>query len=109
MSTKYNITLDQGSDYILDLNLSRAGIELDLTGYAIRGQIRPTITSSTLSASFTGTVVDASLGQFQISLSAATTAAMTHGMYYYDVEIYKSPYVTRLLEGTLLVRPEVTR
>jgi hypothetical protein len=109
MAAKYNIIVDQGSDYDLSVNLTNDGVAIDLTGYAIRGQIRPTITSATLSASFTGTTVLASSGQFLISLTAATTTAMSPGLYYYDVEIYKSPYVTRLLEGTLTVRPEVTR
>lgn len=109
MAAKYNIVLDQGSDYNLSMNLTNAGTAVDLTGYSIRGQIRPTIISSTLSASFTGTTVSDSLGQFLITLSASTSAAMSPGVYYYDVEIYKNPYVTRLLEGTLTVRPEVTR
>lgn len=109
MSAKHKIVVDQGSDYNLKLTLSQDSVGLPLTGYNIRGHIRPSIGSSTLSASFVGTVIDDTIGEFLISLPASTTTAMTPGLFYYDIEIYNSPYITRILEGTLLVHPEVTR
>jgi hypothetical protein len=109
MAVKYDITIDQGSEYILNLTLSQNGVGLALSGYAVRGQIRPTIASSTLSATFTGTAIDAGLGQFRISLSASTTTTIVPGQYFYDVELYNGNTITRLMEGKVLVRPEVTR
>jgi hypothetical protein len=109
MSAKYNMVIDQGSDYDLKLSLSQGGAGLSLVGYVVRGQIRSTIASSTVAATFTPSVIDDTTGIFMISLSAATTAAMTAGQYVYDIELYKAPYVTRILEGTILLKPEVTR
>lgn len=109
MAAKYNITIDQGSDYALALDLTQDGVALtNLTGYAVRGQIRATYYSTTYN-SFTGTVVDDATGRFKISLAASVSAAMAPGIYYYDVEIYKDTYVTRLLQGTVCIVPEVTR
>lgn len=106
---KYNIVVDQGSDYTLNFDFKRDGVPLVLTGYAIRGHIRPTKSSNTLTASFTGTTVDASAGRFKISLLAATSSALAAGLYYYDVEIYYGASVSRVLQGTLQITQEVTR
>lgn len=101
--------VDQGSDFVLALELTRDGAAMtNLTGYNIRGQIRSTFTSTT-SVSFVGEAVDDTLGHFRISLTAAVTAAMTAGVYVYDVELYTGSYVTRILQGTLTLLPEVTR
>jgi len=109
MAAKYNIIIDQGSDYTLNFTFERNNVAMDLTGYNVRGHIRPTITSSTLTASFTGTVIDASMGRFKISLLAGTSGALAAGLYYYDIEIYNGALVTRVLQGTLQITPEVTR
>ena len=45
-----------------------------------------------------------------MSASATSTAGLTPGQYVYDVEIESSAgTVTRLLEGTVTVNPEVTK
>lgn len=109
MSAKYNIVIDQGSDYNLKLTLSQGGAGLSLVGYAVRGQIRSTVNSNTVAATFTPSVIDDTIGVFMVSLDAVTTAGMTAGHYVYDIELHKTPYVTRILEGTVLLKPEVTR
>lgn len=106
---KYNIIIDQGSDYVLNFDFERNGVPLPLNGYSIRGHIRPTRTSSTLTASFTGTTVDASIGSFKISLLAATSTTIAAGLYYYDIEIYNGSLISRVLQGTLQITQEVTR
>ena len=108
---KYNITIDQGSDYALQLTVKENAVAKDITGYGVRGQLRPSITSSTLTASFTGSLVTAASGILKVELTNTTTAAMSPGKYYYDVEIYTSnnAIVQRLIQGTATVRAEVTR
>ena len=44
----------------------------------------------------------------EISLSAAKTAAMAAGKYVYDLENVNGDTVARILEGSLIVKPEVT-
>ena len=105
----YNISIDQGSDFSLQLTIQESGSAKDLTGFSVRGQMRPTIDSSTLTASFTGTVTDVSNGICTISLPYSTTENLTVGQYAYDIEIYTASTVQRLIQGTATVRGEVTR
>ena len=105
----YNITIDQGSDFSLQLTIQEGGSAKDLTGFSVRGQLRPTIDSSTLTASFTGTVTDASNGICTISLPYTTTDDISAGSYQYDVELYTASTVQRLIQGTATVKGEVTR
>lgn len=108
---KYDIVIDQGSSFALDLTVQEEGAAKNLSTYNVRAQLRPTITSSTLTATFTGAVLNASAGTLQISLSPTQTAAIGPGKYYYDVEIFTSAdaVVTRLIQGSAIVTPEVTR
>lgn len=108
---KYDLTIDQGSSFALDMTVQEDNTAKNLTGYSVRAQLRPTQTSSTLTANFTGSVVNATAGTIQISLSATDTAAISPGKYFYDVEIYTASdaIVTRLIQGSAVVTPEVTR
>ncbi len=65
---KYNITIDQGSDFSIQLTVKESGSAKNLTGYNARAQLRPTQTSSTLSATFTTTITNASGGVMTMSL-----------------------------------------
>ena len=108
---KYDLTIDQGSSFALDMTVQEDNAAKNLTGYSVRAQLRPTQTSSTLTATFTGTVVNATDGEIQISLTATESAAINPGKYFYDVEIYTASdaIVTRLIQGSAVVTPEVTR
>jgi hypothetical protein len=111
-AANYNLVIDQGSDYALNLNIKESGSVKDLTGYSARAQMRPTKTSSTVSASFTCTVLTpASEGNIKMELSNAVSSAMSPGLYYYDLEIYNSGEVVvkRLIQGEITLNQEVTR
>ena len=111
-AANYNLVIDQGSDYALNLNIKEAGSVKDLTGYNARAQMRPTKTSSTLSGSFTCTILfPASEGNIKMELSNAVSSAMAPGLYYYDLEIYTSGdgIVKRLIQGEVTLNQEVTR
>lgn len=108
MAAKYNIIVDQGSDFSLGMNFKLNGAPRNLTGYSIRGDIKKTLTS-TAAASFTCQVINDALGEFVIRLNSSVSTTMDPGLYLYDVEIYSDTGVTRVLEGTLTVRPEVTK
>ena len=107
----YNLTIDQGSDFALDLVVKEDNAVKNLTGYSGRSQMRTTKSASTVAGSFTVTVTNASAGEMKLELSNATSSGMTAGKYYYDLEIYTSgnTVVSRLLEGTVILTPEVTR
>ncbi len=107
----YNLIVDQGSSYALDLVIKQGGSAMDLTNYTGRAQIRTTHTASSASASFTVTKTNASGGVLKMELEPATTAALAAGQYVYDLEIYtaNNAIVKRILQGEITLTPEVTR
>jgi|TARA_R110002167_G_scaffold24867_4_gene87002 hypothetical protein len=108
----YNLVVDQGSDFAVDLAITEEGVAKNLTGYSGRAQIRSSHTASTISGSFVCTLVGAATeGVMKLSLTAATTSAMASGVYVYDLEIFtgSDAVVKRLIEGTVTLNPEVTR
>lgn len=107
----YNILVEQGSTFSQKVTVKEDGSPRDLTGYSARAQMRPTRTSSTLTATFTCTISTPSNGEILMELSPAVTSEIADGRYYYDLEIYTNGdgIVTRLLQGEVTVSPEVTR
>ena len=106
---KYNIRIDQGSDFSIQLTVKESGSAKNLTGYSARAQLRTSITSSSVAATFTCTITNAANGIMTMALPASTTTSLTAGNYVYDLEIVTGSAVQRLIEGTATVRAEVTR
>jgi hypothetical protein len=106
---KYNITIDQGSDFSIQLTIKESGVAKNLTGYNARAQLRPSVTSSTLSGTFTCTITNAASGIATMAMGYAATAALVPGKYFYDLEVYTGSVVQRLIQGNATVRGEVTR
>ena len=107
----YNLVIDQGSDFALDLVIKQAGTALNLANYSGRAQLRTTVGASSASASFSVTVTNASEGALKMQLSAATSTALAAGQYVYDLEIYTAndSIVKRIIQGEVTLTPEVTR
>jgi hypothetical protein len=111
-AANYNLVIDQGSDFAVDLTIKEGGVAKDLTGYLARAQMRPTITSSTLAGSFTCTVlVPYTDGKVKMELRSDASSAMEAGRYFYDLEIHtpNDAIVKRLIQGEVTINPEVTR
>ena len=106
---KYDIEVDQGSDFSLQLTIQESGSAKDLSGFSLRGQMRPTKDSSTLTATFTTSITDVTGGVCTISLPYTTTENITVGQYFYDIELFTGSTVQRIIEGLVTVSPEVTR
>ena len=106
---KYDITIEQGSDFSLQLTVQDGGVAKNLTGYSVRGQIRTTVDASAIAASFTGAVTNASGGILTVTLPFSTTDDLSAGMYNYDVELFNGGSVQKLIKGTATVLGEVTR
>ena len=105
----YNIKIDQGSDFSLQLTVQEDGSAKNLAGFSARAQMRPTIDSSTLTAAFTCTITDTTNGILTMSLPHTTTDDITVGQYYYDLEIFTGSTSQRLIQGSATVSGEVTR
>tara|TARA_Y100000590_G_scaffold362009_1_gene418952 strand:+ start:1011 stop:1352 length:342 start_codon:yes stop_codon:yes gene_type:complete len=107
-----NLTIDQGSNYTNSITVYQAdGVTpSNLTGYTVASQFRKNYTSTAYTAFTTTLVSPYTSGKINMTLTAAQTAAVKAGYYYYDVEITNSAgTVTRVMEGKIHFKPNVTR
>lgn len=90
----------------------------DLTGYTARAQLRPTADSSTLTATFTCSISSPTNGIITISLTDTQTSAIpttgkkyynSYGSFTWDLEIVSGGVVSRILNDSVDVSPEVTK
>lgn len=111
MAARYDIIIEQGATWTFDLQVN----SINLTTYTVRMQGRASHAATTTVFSLTNTNGITVTQQGQHShivplLSAATTAAMAapqSGVY--DIEYESGGVVTRVLEGSFIVTPEVCR
>jgi hypothetical protein len=104
-----NLTIEQGSDYEIDLTITNDdGTPLNLTGYTADSKIRKHYGSST-TESFSITFVDRLAGEINLSMGSTTTSSLVEGRYVYDI-VLTSPqnFKTRVIQGNVLVNPGVT-
>jgi|TARA_B100000902_G_scaffold288316_1_gene274504 hypothetical protein len=107
----YDLVIDQGSDFAIDLTITEGGTAKNLTGYSGRAQLRTTHAASSATASFTVSVVNAANGTMKMEMQAVTTTGIAAGRYVYDMEIHTANNATvkRLIQGSVTINPEVTR
>jgi hypothetical protein len=86
---------------------------VDITGYTARMQLRSLPNDSIAVLTLTqasGITIDGPTGTLAVRATAAQTAAISAGPYYYDLEITSPTGVkTRIVQGELNVNAEVTR
>lgn len=110
MPVKVNITIDQGTDFSANVNVTDdSGNALNLSTYTVASQIRKHYTSSN-SVSFSTSTPNAENGVILLNIGANTTSNMSAGRYVYDIELTSNTgVVTRLIEGYVTINPQVTR
>ena len=107
----YNITIEQGSDWAMQIVVKDDGVVRNLTGYSARAQIRPRKTSSTLTGTMTCSITLPETGAIRLQIANAVSKLLTPGTYYWDLEIYTAndAIVNKILKGKAEVDAEVTR
>lgn len=113
----YNFTIEQGTTFQQDFYWSIASTPVNVTGYAARMMVRPTVNAPDPPLASWNTTngrmtIGTSDGRFTIFLKDTDTAAITWTTGVYDIELVSpatTPVVTRILKGTITVDPEVTR
>lgn len=119
MTQTHSLTIKQGSTWHFKATWKdKDGNLIDLTGYTIRSQVRPYLSSSTVifemnsatpASGVSFAALDAS-GEIEVTLTANFTAALSFDAAVYDMEaVSPSGEVTRLLEGGVYLSKEVTR
>jgi len=112
MAAIANLTLDQGATFNSDVTVKDAnGNAFDLTGYTASAKMAKgyvsTKTRTTITCIVNG---DPTTGIVTMSLTADQTGLLNEGRYVYDLEILQtsSSTVTRVIEGIINIRPQVT-
>lgn len=116
MPATVNLDIRQGATYRRGFIWS-AGDPLalvDLTGCTARMQIRRSIANPATLAVLTtengGVTLGGATGRIDLLLSAAATAALPACIAVYDLEVvHPDASVTTLIQGQVLITPEVTR
>lgn len=114
MAVIYNTTIDQGADWFINFTYENAGTPINITGYTAQLQLRslPESPTAVLSLSTgSGITITGATGLIAVHATAVQTAAINEGTYYYDLEITapSTAVVTRLVQGQIVVSPQVTR
>ena len=105
----YGITIEQYADFSRAFQVRSAGVELDITGYTFRAQIRER-SQSTTATDFQVQIVDAVAGAIQMSMTDTVTAGIDPGDYVYDLVMTDTAGTdVRLLQGVATVTAGVTR
>lgn len=112
----YDIIVDQGATLLRSAGLKNAAKRvITISGYTARMQIRQKIDSTTVLMLLTtengGVEINPTAGTVLIIASPAQTASLSAGKYVYDLELIETATgaVTKILQGNLTVRAEVTR
>ncbi len=112
----HDITIEQGATFLLNLIWrDSANALVNLTGYTARMQVRQKHTSAdppalNLTTENGGIALGGAAGTVAVRAEAAATAALDFKRGVYDLELVDgSGTVTRLIEGNVVVTPEVTR
>lgn len=111
MAAYSEITIEQGANLTSTITVNDTqGDAVNLTTYSASSQLRKSYYSSSANT-LTATITGNSNGQITLSMTAANTSALTPGRYVFDLVITNSVdnSVTRVIEGTAIVLPSVTR
>ena len=121
-SARYDLNIDQGSDFAVELTISENGEAKDLSTWSARAQLRKEVDSDT-KVDFTCSA-PTSVGEITVSLGHAATKLLKEGTYKWGLEIFQprensaganeaanvaDTKVTRLLQGSVNVTSEVVR
>ncbi len=107
-----NLQIDQGATWTNTITVYEedATTAINLTGYTVAAHMRKNYTSTNKHIITTTVQNPATLGKIVMSLTATQTAAITAGYYLYDIEITSAAgAVTRVMEGKIQMKPNVTR
>jgi hypothetical protein len=111
----YDMVIDQGATLSRALTWKNsARVPYNLTGFTARMHVRNTVTDTGTvlirTTSNGGILLGGATGVVTVKLTATESAAIPAGRYVYDLELVSAGgEVSRLVEGSFIVRPEVTR
>ena len=109
--TAENFSIDQGADFSRTLTTTTDGsTAYNITGLNIQAQIRKSYATTTITATFTCTIVSGTDGTYKLTLTDTQTAAIEPGRYLYDTQITLSDStIEKAHHGIITVNESITR
>ena len=105
-----DLTITRGDTETLVVTITTDGsTAVDITGRTYASQIRSQQDSTTIKASFTCTVTSGAAGEVTCVLSSTSSAALSAGLYFWDLQENASSVISTILAGTVTVLADVTR
>ncbi len=114
MAGSFDFTIEQGATFNLVMTWKIDTVPVNLTGYTARLQARVAVEDTATVLSMTtaggGITLGGAAGTITLDQTATQTTALAVGSFVYDLELISSAnFVTRLLQGELIISAEVTR
>jgi hypothetical protein len=110
---KVNFLCPQGSTFNRRLTYKINDVPVNLNGYTSRLQVRETHYAQDTIVALTsenGITLGGSAGTIDVLIAASATALFDAGNFVYDLELESTNgTINRLVEGSFIVTPEVTR
>jgi len=105
-----DLTITRGDTETLVVTITTDGsTPVNITGRTYASQIRTQQDSTTIKASFTCTVTNGAAGEVTCVLSSTSSAALSAGLYFWDLQETASGTVSTVLAGNVTVLADVTR
>jgi len=105
-----DLTITRGDTETLIVTITTDGsTAVNITGRTYLSQIRTQQDSTTIKASFTCTVTNGAAGEVTCVLSSTSSAALSAGLYFWDLQETASGTVSTILAGNITVLADVTR
>ena len=109
MAQIQNLYIDQGTTFSISVEVSdQNGDPKDITDYTATAQMRKSYYTNA-HVDFTAEITSPLDGEVTISLTAAESSLLKAGRYVYDIEISSEEETIRVLEGIVVINPEVTK
>lgn len=110
-----DFTIEQGATFNLLLTWEINGVPVNITNWTARLQARVDVEETETVLSLTsvaggGITLGGAAGTISLDRTATQTALLPAGGYIYDLELISGAgAVTRLIQGEVVISPEVTR
>lgn len=114
MAEYVELYIDQGTDFSTTININddNTNIAVNVDSYVITSSLRRSLLSPNASANLTCSVTNANTGELTLQMTAAETANLRSGTYFFDVRtknVLSNNYYARLIEGVIFVTASVTK
>lgn len=105
-----DLTITRGDTETLVVVITTDGsTAVNITGRTYQAQIRSQQDSTTIKATFVCAVTSGAAGQVTCTLSATGSAALSPGLYFWDLQEDASGVISTILSGNVTVLADVTR